>query len=100
MDKQAALDVLINRLSDINTAKEMHWFLQCILTEAELNDIADRIRIYAALNQHKYSQREIAKQLGVSITKVTRGAANFYTLSHNPLFQSLFTTEPTDATDN
>ncbi|MDF7675449.1 trp operon repressor [Neisseriaceae bacterium ESL0693] len=96
MDKQTALDLLINRLSDIHSQNEMHWFLQCILTEAELDNIADRIRIYAALNQQQHSQREIAKQLGVSITKITRGAANFYQLQNNPYFQSLFAAKPKD----
>lgn len=90
MNKQQALDLLINKLSAIDDQEEMKWFLKCILTDTELDNIADRIRIYATLSQQQYSQREIAKRLAVSITKVTRGAANFHVLQNNEYFQSLF----------
>jgi len=48
-------------------------FLRCLLTPAEIADIAGRWALVKALRQ-KISQREIAKDLGVSLCKITRGS--------------------------
>ena len=48
-------------------------FLRCLLTPAEIADIAGRWALVKALRQKK-SQREIAKDLGVSLCKITRGS--------------------------
>lgn len=48
-------------------------FLEDILTPAEIDDLAQRWRIVKALNNGT-PQREIASDLGVSLSKVTRGS--------------------------
>jgi TrpR family trp operon transcriptional repressor len=48
-------------------------FLRCLLTPAEIADIAGRWALVKALQQ-KIPQREIARDLGVSLCKITRGS--------------------------
>jgi TrpR family trp operon transcriptional repressor len=48
-------------------------FLRCLLTPAETTDIAARWALVKALEQGM-SQREIAKTLGLSLCKITRGS--------------------------
>jgi len=48
-------------------------FLRCLLTPAEIADIAARWALVKALRQ-KIPQREIARNLGVSLCKITRGS--------------------------
>lgn len=90
MDKTLAHDQLIARLCDIQDKKEMSWLLQQLLTQAEIEDVIDRIRIYTTLANTKSSQRDISKKLQVSITKVTRGAANLHNSEVNAYFSKHF----------
>jgi TrpR family trp operon transcriptional repressor len=48
-------------------------FLRCLLTPAETADIAARWALVKALEQGM-PQREIAKTLGLSLCKITRGS--------------------------
>ncbi len=48
-------------------------FLRCLLTPAEIADIAGRWALVKAL-RNKIPQREIAKDLGISLCKITRGS--------------------------
>lgn len=48
-------------------------FLEDLLTEKELKDITERVQIFRLLNQWK-TQRDIAEELGISVTTVNRGA--------------------------
>jgi TrpR family trp operon transcriptional repressor len=48
-------------------------FLRCLLTPAETADIAARWALVKALDQN-IPQREIAKRLGLSLCKITRGS--------------------------
>jgi TrpR family trp operon transcriptional repressor len=48
-------------------------FFYCLLTPAETADIASRWALVKALREGK-TQREIAKNLGVSLCKITRGS--------------------------
>jgi TrpR family trp operon transcriptional repressor len=48
-------------------------FLYCLLTPAEIADIAARWALVKALKR-KIPQREIAKDLGISLCKITRGS--------------------------
>jgi TrpR family trp operon transcriptional repressor len=48
-------------------------FLRCLLTPAETADIAARWALVKALKAHM-PQREIAKNLGLSLCKITRGS--------------------------
>lgn len=59
----------------LNSAEgsELEKVLEDLLTPAEIHDIDERLLIVKALKKGE-TQREIAKKLGVSIYKVTRGA--------------------------
>lgn len=48
-------------------------FLRSLLTQAESADIATRWALVKALDRH-VPQREIAKELGLSLCKITRGS--------------------------
>ena len=48
-------------------------FLRCLLTPAEIADIAARWALVKALKE-KTPQREIARDLGLSLCKITRGS--------------------------
>ena len=48
-------------------------FFYCLLTPAETADIASRWALVKALREGK-TQREIGKNLGVSLCKITRGS--------------------------
>jgi TrpR family trp operon transcriptional repressor len=48
-------------------------FLRCLLTPAETADIAARWALVKALDEG-HPQREIAKGLGISLCKITRGS--------------------------
>jgi len=55
------------------SSKDGYDFLEEILTPAEISTLSTRWRILKMLNEG-FSQREIAKELQVSLCKVTRGA--------------------------
>lgn len=76
MNRSKASQTLINILCNIQNQNEMRFFLEQILTAGEINDLLDRIRIYQMLACTEVPQRECAKSLNVSISKVTRGSAN------------------------
>ena len=60
-------------LSKVKDSVLIEEFLRCLLTPAEIADIAGRWALVKALREKK-SQREIAKDLGVSLCKITRGS--------------------------
>jgi len=60
-------------LSRVKDSALIEDFLRCLLTQAEIADIAGRWALVKAL-QENISQREIAKDLGVSLCKITRGS--------------------------
>jgi TrpR family trp operon transcriptional repressor len=64
---------LARLLSKARESTLIEDFLRCLLTPAEIADIAGRWALVKAL-QKKQSQREIAKDLGVSLCKITRGS--------------------------
>jgi len=64
---------LIKILCDINDKKLMQEFLSDLLTKSELNDIITRWQIIKQLDQG-IPQRQISKNLGVSISKISRGS--------------------------
>ena len=67
------IEELSGIMSNMNDKKDLRQFLLEILTESELVDLSKRWRIIKMLNSG-YAQREIAKELNVSLCKVTRGA--------------------------
>ncbi len=54
--------------------KTLDAFFELILTPEERKDIATRCLIIRDLLAHEASQRDIAKNLHVSIAKITRGS--------------------------
>jgi TrpR family trp operon transcriptional repressor len=60
-------------LAETGDAGLIERFFRNILTPAETADIAGRWALVKALNK-KVPQREIAKNLGISLCKITRGS--------------------------
>ena len=67
-----SIERISNIISNMNRA-EVYNFLLELLTESELADLSKRWRILELLHQG-VTQRDIAKELNVSLCKVTRGA--------------------------
>ena len=60
-------------VKNIYTEAEIEAFFKELLTESEIETLSKRWRILEMLNQG-FTQREIARELQVSLCKVTRGA--------------------------
>lgn len=60
-------------LSKIKSKNDLENFLLEILTKSEVETLSKRWRILTMLKEG-YTQREIAKELNVSLCKVTRGS--------------------------
>lgn len=67
------LSELAQTLANAKDSKLIASFLRSLLTPAETADIAARWALVKALKD-KTPQREIAKKLGVSLCKITRGS--------------------------
>ena len=67
------LSELAAALAKTNNPLLIKNFLRRLLTPAETADIASRWALVKALEQ-KIPQREIAKALGISLCKITRGS--------------------------
>lgn len=72
MNKKYVTD-LTDLLWQIEDKKYLDSFVEDLLTEKELKDIADRVQILRLLRQWK-TQRAIAEELGISVTTVNRWA--------------------------
>ncbi|PIT87586.1 MAG: transcriptional regulator [Candidatus Magasanikbacteria bacterium CG10_big_fil_rev_8_21_14_0_10_40_10] len=64
---------LIKTILSIRQPELMDSFLRDILTSAEYVDVVKRLQILKRLRQGR-THRQVARELGVSISKVTRGA--------------------------
>lgn len=67
------LKMLYRLVADIPSLKSAEKVLEDLLTPQELAVIAERLQIVKLLSKGA-TQREVAAELGVSISKVTRGA--------------------------
>lgn len=67
------LEELVAKLFDIKTKKEMHDFLQGILTPKELLELPNRLQIVKMLKKGMF-HHDIAEKLGVGVATVTRGS--------------------------
>ena len=67
----------IEEISDIilklNKKEEIRQFLSELLADSEMSTLSKRWQILKMLSEH-LTQREISKELNVSLCKVTRGA--------------------------
>ena len=79
---------LAGALAETKDALLIKDFLRCILTPAESADIATRWALVKALEK-KIPQREIAKTLGISLCKITRGSREMK--NPNQAFQKMLT---------
>ncbi len=61
-------------INEMKTSEEIYTFLFEVLTDAEIDALSKRWRILSML-RNGATQREIAKELHVSLCKITRGAA-------------------------
>ena len=61
------------KIKELKTDKEIYNFLLEILTESEVATLSKRWRILKMLKEGR-TQRDISKELQVSLCKVTRGA--------------------------
>ena len=64
---------IAGKIKALKSDKEIYNFLLEILTESEVETLSKRWRILKMLKEGK-TQREISKELNVSLCKVTRGA--------------------------
>ncbi|MDR2807603.1 MAG: trp operon repressor [Spirochaetaceae bacterium] len=64
---------LADTLAGVQDGKLIEAFLRSLLTPAEVADIATRWALVKELNK-KTPQRVIAKKLGISLCKITRGS--------------------------
>ena len=67
------LNEISKLVKNIDTEAEIVAFFKELLTDSEIVTLSKRWRILELLKQG-YTQREIAKELKVSLCKVTRGA--------------------------
>jgi TrpR family trp operon transcriptional repressor len=67
------LSELARLLAKAQEGELIESFLRCLLTPAETADIAARWALVKALEEGM-PQREIAKKLGLSLCKITRGS--------------------------
>ena len=65
---------LIILLNDASQKDKLDALLQFFLTIEEQEQLADRIALIQALLKGDKPQRQIAKELNVSIAKITRGS--------------------------
>lgn len=73
---------LYEAFAEIKTEKEFSFFLKDLCTPQEIKDLSERWRIAQLLFDGSLSYREIARQVGVSITTVTRVARFLKDESH------------------
>lgn len=84
-----ALDIITDTLYHIKSKQDMRDFLEDLLTPQEWLEISERIQLVKQLLNGK-TQRDVASDLGISITTVNRWARmiKYGTGSFTKLLQS------------
>jgi TrpR family trp operon transcriptional repressor len=82
------LDELTNVLAKTGNPGFIKDLLRCLLTHAEIADIAARWALVKALKQN-VPQRKIASDLGISLCKIVRGSRELK--KPESAFQKIFT---------
>ena len=72
-DNKSSVNEIIDICCGIDNPQTMRKFLNEIFTPAEIQDVALRWRLMTLLSEG-VPQREIAKELGISLCKITRGS--------------------------
>lgn len=83
-----AYEFLLQLLSECDETARMNELLSALLTEKEQSEFANRILIFALLQQG-LPQREISEKLGVGIATVSRGAKAYQLHSIDTLLPTL-----------
>lgn len=71
-----AYDYLLELLTETNDKQQLSEIFDALMTEKEQQELANRLNIFALLDQG-VTQREISARLGVGIATVSRGAKVF-----------------------
>lgn len=71
----------VKMCTQANNCRCLNSLLNLLLTAEEREDIASRFLIVMELIRNKKTQREIAKDLNVSIAKITRGSNSLKTIT-------------------
>jgi len=75
-------------LAETSDKSDMKLLLNCLFTDKELLDVANRLKIFELL-ANGVPHRAIAEQLGVGIATVTRGAREFKSKNYQVLEKHL-----------
>jgi TrpR family transcriptional regulator, trp operon repressor len=76
-----AYDSLLSACAKLKTQEQVRQFFELFLTPEERKDLTHRFLIIQELISEEKTQREIAKNLGVSIAQITRGS-NMWKVMH------------------
>ncbi|HVJ62258.1 MAG TPA: Trp family transcriptional regulator [Tahibacter sp.] len=87
---------LAEHIASLQSADEVIRLLDMLLTDSEIHDVRDRVRIYSLLASGTHSQRDVARLANVSISKVIRGASNTQSAKVRAYFRKHF---PDDGAD-
>ena len=71
--KEQALSELSTALSRSDDPEFINEFLQCLLTPNEIDEVATRWALVREIDVGT-TQREIARKMGLSLCKITRGS--------------------------
>lgn len=69
----SALTELSTALAGVSDKNLVEDFLKCILTESEIGEVTSRWTLVRKIKDGQ-TQRSIAKELGLSLCKITRGS--------------------------
>jgi len=72
-DTSKVINEISHVLADVDDPGLISRFLECMLTKYELEEISSRWELVKLIDAGM-SQRNIAKQLGLSLCKITRGS--------------------------
>ncbi len=73
IESETALKELCSALAATNDSELIERFLRSLLTEYEIDEVTKRWALVRLINDGM-SQRNIAKELGLSLCKITRGS--------------------------
>ena len=70
---EESFNELVELIAETDDPKFLCEFFKCLFTPAEVHDISDRWLLVKEIEKGT-TQREIARSLGISLCKITRGS--------------------------